>query len=80
MGIYTVGCFLTIVLQCTDLRMLWDPTITGGTCWSASTLKDLSYTNQALNISTDIAFSIAIPVKCSSKCFRYCTNQSTRYP
>ncbi|KAF2831138.1 hypothetical protein CC86DRAFT_390819 [Ophiobolus disseminans] len=62
MGIYTIGCFFTIVLQCTDLRMLWDPNVTGGTCWSGRTLKSLSYTNQALNISTDIAFSIAIPI------------------
>jgi hypothetical protein len=61
MGFYTIGCFFTVVFQCTDLRVLWDPTVKG-TCWSNFTLKTLSYTNTALNISTDIAFSIAIPV------------------
>ncbi|KAH7069315.1 hypothetical protein FB567DRAFT_565051 [Paraphoma chrysanthemicola] len=61
MAFYTTGCFFTIVLQCTDLRLLWDPTVKG-TCWSSFTLKTLGYVNSALNISTDIAFSIAIPI------------------
>jgi hypothetical protein len=61
MSFYTVGCFFTIVLQCTDLRLQWDQTVKG-TCWTTKTLKSLSYTNQALNILTDIAFSVAIPV------------------
>ncbi|KAF2852350.1 hypothetical protein T440DRAFT_526926 [Plenodomus tracheiphilus IPT5] len=61
MGVYTIGCFFTIVLQCTDLRVMWDPTIKG-TCWTSSTLKILGYTNSALNISTDLAFSIFIPI------------------
>jgi tellurite resistance protein TehA-like permease len=78
MGVYSVGCFFTIVLQCTDLRLLWDPTVKGGTCWTAHTLKSLSYANQALNIFTDVAFSVAIPVLPLSvhflrhtDCFRY---------
>jgi hypothetical protein len=61
MAFYTTGCFFTIVLQCTDLRVQWDQTVKG-TCWSTRTLKSLSYTNQALNILTDVAFSVAIPV------------------
>jgi hypothetical protein len=61
MSFYTIGCFFTIVLQCTDLRVQWDQSVKG-TCWSTKTLKSLSYTNQSLNILTDIAFSVAIPV------------------
>jgi len=61
MSFYTIGCFFTIVLQCTDLRVQWDQTVKG-TCWSSHTLKSLSYSNQALNILTDVAFSVAIPV------------------
>jgi uncharacterized membrane protein len=34
----------TIVLQCTNLTVLWDPAAIG-TCWTGSTLKALSYTN-----------------------------------
>jgi hypothetical protein len=66
MSFYTVGCFFTIVLQCTDLRLQWDQTVKG-TCWTTKTLKSLSYTNQALNILTDIAFSVAIPVNYNSR-------------
>jgi hypothetical protein len=61
MAFYTTGCFFTLVLQCTDLRVQWDQTVKG-TCWTGRTIKSLSYTNQALNIATDIAFSVAIPV------------------
>lgn len=63
MGFYTIGCFFTLMLQCTDLRILWAaPGSVAGTCWTAHTLKSLSYTNQTLNILTDIAFSVGIPV------------------
>ncbi|KAF1940907.1 hypothetical protein EJ02DRAFT_378708 [Clathrospora elynae] len=61
MAFYTCGCFFTIVLQCTDLRVQWDRDVKG-TCWTTRTLKSLSYANQGLNIITDLAFSIAIPV------------------
>ncbi|KAF2270940.1 hypothetical protein CC78DRAFT_610986 [Lojkania enalia] len=60
MGLYTFGCFLTIVLQCTNLAVLWDRTAKG-TCWGKTTLAALSYTNVALNITTDLLFAI-IPV------------------
>jgi hypothetical protein len=68
----------TIVVQCTNLAMMWDPTAKG-TCWSATTLKALSYTNvcksnlkdlgcnliltfPAFSIATDLLFAIVIPV------------------
>jgi hypothetical protein len=41
--------------------VLWDPSIKA-TCWSLRTIVALSYTNAALNITTDILFSIAIPL------------------
>ncbi|KAH7127010.1 hypothetical protein B0J11DRAFT_291617 [Dendryphion nanum] len=61
MGLYTFGCFLTVVLQCTNLAVQWDPNAKG-TCWGPSTLKGLSYTNVALNIVTDLLFAIIIPI------------------
>lgn len=61
MSLYTVGCFFTIVLQCTDLAVQWDHTVTG-TCWSPHTIKTLSSVNIALNIITDLLFSIVIPI------------------
>ena len=61
MGFYTIGCFFTIVLQCTNLAVQWDPTVKA-TCWSAYTIKTLSYVNVSLNIVTDILFSIVIPI------------------
>ncbi|KAH8732978.1 hypothetical protein GQ44DRAFT_781737 [Phaeosphaeriaceae sp. PMI808] len=61
MSFYTIGCFFTIMFQCTDLRVQWDRTV-NGTCWTTFTLKALSYTNQTLNIATDFAFSIGIPM------------------
>lgn len=61
MAVYTFGCFLTIVLQCTNLAVQWDPQARG-TCWGATTLKALSYTNIGLNITTDVLFSIVIPI------------------
>ncbi|CAG7565236.1 unnamed protein product [Fusarium equiseti] len=60
MSIYTIGCFFTVVLQCTDLRALWDPLVPRQ-CWSQKTLQSLSYTNSALNILTDLFFAIIIP-------------------
>lgn len=51
----------TIIFQCTDIRILWNPTIKA-TCWSAPTIRALSYTNAALNILTDLLFSIIIPI------------------
>ncbi|KAF2192261.1 hypothetical protein K469DRAFT_553143 [Zopfia rhizophila CBS 207.26] len=61
MALYTTACFLTILLQCTNLAVQWDPTAKG-TCWGATTLKALGYTNAALNITTDLLFAIIIPI------------------
>ncbi|KAK0656990.1 hypothetical protein B0T16DRAFT_400662 [Cercophora newfieldiana] len=61
MAFYTIGCFFTIVLQCTDIRALWDATIPQN-CWSQPTLKGLSYTNVALNIITDLLLALVIPI------------------
>ena len=61
MAFYTIGCFFTVVLQCTDIRALWDQTIPMN-CWSQSTLKGLSYTNVCLNIITDLLLALVIPI------------------
>ncbi|KAG9202472.1 hypothetical protein G6514_004208 [Epicoccum nigrum] len=61
MGVYTTGCFFTIVLQCTNLAVQWDPTVKA-TCWSAYTIKTLSYVNVCFNIATDVLFSTVIPI------------------
>lgn len=43
---YTTACFMTILLQCTNLAILWDPTIKA-TCWTPTTLRSLSYVNSS---------------------------------
>ncbi|CAM1510056.1 Fc.00g003910.m01.CDS01 [Cosmosporella sp. VM-42] len=60
MAFYTIGCFFTLIFQCTDIRILWDSSVKA-TCWSKNTLQGLSYTNAALNILTDLLFAIVIP-------------------
>ncbi|KAF5231061.1 hypothetical protein FOXYS1_15842, partial [Fusarium oxysporum] len=60
MAFYTIGCFFTIIFQCSDIRVLWDNSIPL-TCWPQKTLQGLSYTNAALNIITDLLFAIVIP-------------------
>lgn len=42
--IYTFICFLTIMLQCKNLAILWDSTVKT-TCWTGSTIRGLSYLN-----------------------------------
>ncbi|KAH7006752.1 hypothetical protein EDB80DRAFT_841889 [Ilyonectria destructans] len=61
MILYTVGCFFTILFQCSDVRYLWDSTVKA-TCWSQRTVQSLSYINTAFNILTDLLFAIVIPV------------------
>lgn len=58
--VYTFVCFMTIILQCTNLALLWDSSAKG-TCWTVTTLRALSYTNSSLNIITDLTFA-ALPV------------------
>ncbi|KAJ5062481.1 hypothetical protein J3E72DRAFT_187717 [Bipolaris maydis] len=57
MGVYTFGCVLTVFLQCSDVRMMWDLTVKG-TCWTVTQIKILGYLNTVLNMITDLAFSI----------------------
>lgn len=66
MGFYTFGCILTVLLQCTNIHMMWDPTAKG-TCWTVTQIKILGYLNAALNMVTDLAFSIGIPVRLNLK-------------
>ncbi|KAK8075938.1 hypothetical protein PG994_003210 [Apiospora phragmitis] len=54
---YTMMCFVTLLLQCTNLAILWDPTVQT-TCWSRQTLQTLSYANSIVNILTDMFFAV----------------------
>jgi hypothetical protein len=42
--VYTTICFMTVVLQCKNLAILWDSSVKT-TCWTVRTLRGLSYTN-----------------------------------
>lgn len=44
--VYTLFCFVTLLIQCTNLAILWDPTVRA-TCWSKQTLQTLSYANSS---------------------------------
>ncbi|KAK7218014.1 hypothetical protein V2G26_006017 [Clonostachys chloroleuca] len=57
---YTIGCFFTIIFQCTDIRVIWDPTVPS-ICWDTKTLQALSYLNVSLNAATDLLFAVIIP-------------------
>ncbi|KAK4031677.1 hypothetical protein C8A01DRAFT_41873 [Parachaetomium inaequale] len=54
---YTFVCFMTLLLQCRNLAVLWDLTIET-TCWPVSTLQGLSYASCAVNIFTDLFFAV----------------------
>ncbi|KAG7285380.1 hypothetical protein NEMBOFW57_010007 [Staphylotrichum longicolle] len=54
---YTFVCFITLLLQCKNLAILWDATVQT-TCWSQSTLQGLSYASCVVNILTDIFFAV----------------------
>lgn len=47
---YTMMCFVTLLLQCTNLAVLWDPTVQA-VCWSKQTLQALSYANSSESFS-----------------------------
>ncbi|KAI1808721.1 hypothetical protein F4811DRAFT_500483 [Daldinia bambusicola] len=55
--VYTLVCFMTLVLQCKNLAVLWDNRIET-TCLSQPTLQGLSYANSAVNIVTDLFFAL----------------------
>ncbi|KAJ4293126.1 hypothetical protein N0V90_008408 [Kalmusia sp. IMI 367209] len=61
MAFYTTACFFTVMFQCTNLAVQWDPSVEG-TCWPSNVLKGLSYANVACNITTDLLFAIVIPI------------------
>ncbi|KAK0752753.1 hypothetical protein B0T18DRAFT_310225, partial [Schizothecium vesticola] len=60
-AVWSTMCLLTLLLQCTDIRALWDPTIPMH-CWGEDTLHGLSYSNLAVSLFTDLAFALFIPV------------------
>ncbi|KAF6803771.1 integral membrane family protein [Colletotrichum sojae] len=60
MAAYTIACCITLVVQCDDIRVLWDSSVVSG-CWSTQTLQGLSYTNAAITILTDLIFA-TIPI------------------
>ncbi|KAH7117503.1 hypothetical protein EDB81DRAFT_818667 [Dactylonectria macrodidyma] len=61
MVFYTIGCFFTILFQCTNIRCFWDNTVKA-TCWSRQARQGLSYANASFNILTDLLFAIVIPI------------------
>ncbi|KAI8623978.1 hypothetical protein F5Y19DRAFT_456404 [Xylariaceae sp. FL1651] len=75
MTVYTVASFFTIIFQCTDIRIMWDPTIRS-VCWSKETLQALGYTNTVINILTDILFAVVIP---TPMLWNLNVNRRTRY-
>ncbi|KAK1826993.1 hypothetical protein QBC39DRAFT_437530 [Podospora conica] len=60
-AVWSTMCLLTLMLQCKDIRALWDPTIPMK-CWGEDTLHGLSYSNLAVSLFTDLAFALFIPV------------------
>ncbi|GAQ10036.1 hypothetical protein ALT_7357 [Aspergillus lentulus] len=57
MSLYTTICFFTLIFQCQNIRSIWDPSVTSK-CFNPTQLLQLSYTNTALNILTDLIFAI----------------------
>ncbi|KNG83679.1 integral membrane family protein [Aspergillus nomiae NRRL 13137] len=57
MLLYTTICFLTLIFQCKDIRSIWDMSVKSK-CFTPTQLLELSYTNTALNILTDLIFAI----------------------
>ncbi|KAB8231513.1 integral membrane family protein [Aspergillus alliaceus] len=56
MFLYTAICFLTLIFQCKDIRTIWDHSVKSE-CFTPTQLLELSYTNTALNILTDLIFA-----------------------
>ncbi|GIJ92617.1 hypothetical protein Asppvi_001895 [Aspergillus pseudoviridinutans] len=57
MSLYTTICFFTLIFQCQNIRTIWDPSVKSK-CFKPTQLLELSYTNTALNILTDLIFAI----------------------
>ncbi|KAI5863698.1 hypothetical protein GGS23DRAFT_565004 [Durotheca rogersii] len=54
---YTMVCFITLLLQCQNLAIIWDNRVVT-TCWTQKTLQGLSYANATVNIATDVFFAV----------------------
>ncbi|KAI4916638.1 uncharacterized protein J4E92_009142 [Alternaria infectoria] len=52
---------IMVVTQCQPLSLMWDQSAKG-TCWTIQTRQALGFLNIILNIITDIAFSVGIPI------------------
>ncbi|KAI0124083.1 hypothetical protein BJ170DRAFT_735810 [Xylariales sp. AK1849] len=57
---YTFMCFVTLLLQCHNISIVWDSHVKS-TCWSRRTILGLSYANATVNILTDMFFAL-IPI------------------
>ncbi|EED15870.1 conserved hypothetical protein [Talaromyces stipitatus ATCC 10500] len=57
MAIYTTICFFTLIFQCKDMASIWDDRVKSQ-CFTPRQLIELSYTNTALNILTDLTFAV----------------------
>ncbi|KAF7173842.1 hypothetical protein CNMCM6106_007944 [Aspergillus hiratsukae] len=57
MTLYTTICFLLWIFQCKNIRTNWDPSV-HSQCFTIAQRLQLSYTNTALNILTDLIFAI----------------------
>ncbi|KAI1846173.1 hypothetical protein JX265_010551 [Neoarthrinium moseri] len=57
---YTFMCFMTLMLQCQNIAVLWDSSVKT-TCWATKTTLGLSYANSIVNILTDMFFAV-IPI------------------
>ncbi|PVH91818.1 hypothetical protein DM02DRAFT_545072 [Periconia macrospinosa] len=60
-ALYTLASFMPLLLQCTNLALLWDREAKG-TCWDPKIVKATAYAFSALNIMTDLLFAVFIPV------------------
>ncbi|KAI1097550.1 hypothetical protein F4804DRAFT_351522 [Jackrogersella minutella] len=58
--VYTSACFITLMIQCSDLSVLWDTRVESK-CWPPETLRALSYSNTTVNVTTDLFFAL-IPI------------------
>ncbi|KAH7379961.1 hypothetical protein BKA64DRAFT_765615 [Cadophora sp. MPI-SDFR-AT-0126] len=57
MILYTLVALLTLFFQCRNLAVLWDSSVIT-TCWTAETIRGLSYANVSLTIITDFILAL----------------------
>ncbi|KAF1972844.1 hypothetical protein BU23DRAFT_641757 [Bimuria novae-zelandiae CBS 107.79] len=61
MALYTFASMMPILLQCTNLALLWDNTAKG-TCWNPKIIIVTAYAFNTVNIMTDLLLAVFIPV------------------